>query len=236
MKVIDLTHTISEDMPLFPGTPTPKLTVKYTVESDSFREMEIALYSHTGTHLDTPAHVFCDGKTLEDYDVDQFCGPGLVLDVSHMAGEVITLQVFEKALQKSLTQRGSPGNNFPGDDDAAGNENLVSTIEYLLFYTGWDEKWGAGSYFTGAPVLSEEVARHLVTLKLKGVGIDALSVDPMEGNMLLAHEILLENEMIIVENLKNLGKLRDEDFEFYALPLKIHGGEGSPVRSLAKII
>lgn len=234
MKVIDLTQTISEDMPLFPGTPTPKLNVKYTVEADGFREMEIALYSHMGTHLDTPAHVFCDGKALADYDVDQFCGPGLALDFSRMSGKVITLENFEKALQESLSQRQSRSNNSVGDGTEK-NEKSFSTLEYLLFYTGWDKKWGSNSYLTGAPVLSEEVARHLTTLKLKGLGIDAISVDPMEGNMLVAHRILLENEIIIVENLKNLKELLGEDFEFYGLPLKIAGGEGSPIRGIAKI-
>lgn len=234
MKVIDLTQTISENMPLFPGTPAPKLTVKHTVENDGFREMEIALYSHSGTHLDTPAHVFRDGKALADYDVDQFCGPGLVLDFSHMPGEIITLEKFEEAVENSLSQLQTRYHHSTDAGDRK-NKNSLSTIDYLLFYTGWDEKWGQDSYYMGAPVLSEEVARRLITLKLKGVGIDAISVDPLEGNMLLAHRILLDNEIIIVENLKNLSKLRGEDFEFYGLPLKIAGGEGSPIRGIAKI-
>lgn len=234
MKIIDLTQTISEDMPLFPGTPAPKLKVKYTVESDGFREMEIALYSHTGTHLDTPAHVFRDGKALGDYDIDRFCGPGLALDFSRMSGEVITLEIFEKALQKGLSELQSRSNNSVGEGTEK-NEKSLSTPEYLLFYTGWDKKWGTDSYFTGAPVLSEEVALRLIGLKLKGVGIDAISVDPMEGNMLLAHRILLEKGIIIVENLKNLEQLVGEDFEFFGLPLKIPEGEGSPIRGIAKI-
>jgi len=234
MKIIDLTQTISEEMPLFPGTPAPKLTVKYTVEEDGFREMEVFLYSHTGTHLDTPAHVFYDGKALPDYDVDQFCGPGLVLDFSGMAGEVITLELFEKVLGNSLSQLQSPRSHSTSVGDKE-NEKFFSTIEYLLFYTGWDKKWGKDSYYTGAPVLSEEVARRLISLRLKGVGIDAISVDPMEGNMLLAHKILLENDIIIVENLKNLGELLGKEFEFYGLPMKFAEGEGSPIRGIAKI-
>lgn len=234
MDVLDLTQTISEDMPLFPGTPAPRLTVKYTVESDGFQEMEVAFYSHTGTHLDTPAHVFSDGKALEDYGVEQFCGQGLVLDFSRIAGEVITLKIFEQALQESLSKLKSHSSHSSGKEPKK-IERMYPPVEYLLFYTGWDKKWGTKSYFTGAPTLSEEVARRLTTLNLKGIGIDAISVDPMEGNMLLAHRILLEHELIIVENLKNLGKLLGNSFEFYGLPLKISGGEGSPIRGIAKI-
>ncbi len=231
MNVIDLTQTIAEDMPLFPGTPAPKLKVKYTVESDGFREMEIAFYSHTGTHLDTPAHVFREGKALEDYGVEQFLGQGLVLDFSGISEKVITLNIFEQALKQSLVSQRKDISH----GETMGNEKTFPPPEYLFFYTGWDKKWGTDSYFTGAPVLSEEVARRLIALELKGVGIDAISVDPMEGNMLLAHRILLEKGIIIVENLKNLGKLLGEDFEFYGLPLKIAGGEGSPIRGIAKI-
>ncbi len=234
MKVIDLTQTLTEDMPLFPGTPAPKLKVKYTVESDGFREMEIVFYSHTGTHLDTPAHVFRDGKNLEDYDVDRFLGQGLVLDFSRISGGEITLEIFEQELKQSLARLRRRRSSF-SHEGTSGDEKLLATIEYFLFYTGWDEKWGEESYFTGSPVLSEAVARRLTALNLKGVGIDAISVDPMEGNMLLAHRILLENELIIVENLKNLSVLVDQDFEFYGLPLKIRGGEGSPIRGIAKI-
>lgn len=223
MKVLDLTQTIMENMPLFPGTPPPNLEVKHTVESDGFREMKITFYSHTGTHLDTPAHVFPGGKNLEEYSVDQFCGQGLILDFSRIDTIEISLKIFEQALKKALSSLASK------------RKVAVEDIAYLFIYTGWEEKWGENSYFSGAPYLSEAVARRLTTLNLKGVGIDAFSVDPLEGNMLLAHRVLLEADIIIVENLKNLGVLVKEDFEFYGLPLKLRGGEGSPIRAIAKI-
>lgn len=214
MKFVDLTQTLAEDMPLFPGTPAPKLNVKHRVETDGFRELEMTLYSHTGTHLDTPAHVFAQGKTLEDYEVDQFSGAGFVLDCTRIPGEKITMEIFDQVRQK---------------------REFIEGVEYLFFYTGWDQKWGSKEYFKGSPSLSEDVANHLTTLNLKGIGIDALSVDSMTEDFLLAHRILLEKGVIIVENLKNLGELLDQDFEFYGFPLKIRGGEGAPIRGVAKI-
>lgn len=57
MKSSDLTHTISEDMPVFPGSETPKLTTKSTYEKDGFKETLLQMYSHVGTHMDPPAHI-----------------------------------------------------------------------------------------------------------------------------------------------------------------------------------
>ena len=63
MKIIDLTHTISEDMPVYPGTEPPVLKPANTYEKDGFRETLLSLYSHTGTHVDPPAHLFADRAT-----------------------------------------------------------------------------------------------------------------------------------------------------------------------------
>ena len=233
MKIVDLTQPLTAEMPVFPGTPPPKFNVKHTVESDGFREMEITMYSHTGTHLDTPAHVFLRGKKLEDYGADQFWGPGLVLDVSQRKQGKITLEVLQKALEKSLYR------DREGKKTITGEEVLSSggiPIDYLFFYTGWDQYWGDPSYVKGGPSLCEQAARKLTALELKGVGIDAPSVDPLEGDRLLAHRILLEKEILIVENLRNLKELLEQDFEFYGFPLKIQGGEGSPIRGIGKIL
>ena len=58
MKVIDLTHTIRENMPVYPGTEPPKLSPTSSYESDGFKETLLQMYTHTGTHMDPPAHIF----------------------------------------------------------------------------------------------------------------------------------------------------------------------------------
>lgn len=58
MKVIDLTHTIKENMPVYPGTDTPKLMPANTYEKDGFKETLMQMYTHTGTHMDPPAHLY----------------------------------------------------------------------------------------------------------------------------------------------------------------------------------
>lgn len=64
MKVIDLTHTISEAMPVYPGSEKPKLTTVNTYSKDGFKETLIQIYSHMGTHMDPPAHIFANQKNI----------------------------------------------------------------------------------------------------------------------------------------------------------------------------
>lgn len=80
MKVIDLTHTIRENMPVYPGTEPPKLSPTSSYESDGFKETLLQMYTHTGTHMDPPAHIFSGRTTLDEFPVEQFTGKALVID------------------------------------------------------------------------------------------------------------------------------------------------------------
>ena len=67
MKVLDLTHTIRAEMPVYPGTEPPELTTANTYAADGFQETLLRMYSHTGTHIDPPAHLFAGARTLDRY-------------------------------------------------------------------------------------------------------------------------------------------------------------------------
>mgnify|MGYP000072635484 CR=1 FL=1 len=85
MRVLDLTHTIREDMPVFPGADTPKLPPASTYEHDGFKETLMQMYTHTGTHMDPPAHLFADRTTLDAFPASQFIGRALVVDCRMLA-------------------------------------------------------------------------------------------------------------------------------------------------------
>ena len=80
MKMLDLTHCITPEMPVYPGTEPPRLTAACTMEKDGFRETLLEMYSHTGTHMDAPAHMLPNGRTLDDFPAETFAGRGFVLD------------------------------------------------------------------------------------------------------------------------------------------------------------
>ena len=82
--LIDLTHTIMPEMPMYPGSPAPALVPAAALDRDGYRETVLTLASHTGTHMDAPAHMLRDGASLESLPVSRFCGRAMVLDVSDL--------------------------------------------------------------------------------------------------------------------------------------------------------
>jgi len=209
MKVIDLTHTISPHMPVYPGTEPPVITAACSLEKDGFVERRITLYSHTGTHMDAPAHILQGAKTLD------------ALPVSHFTGRACAL---------ALTGLESPA---IGVGELEPYAELMDRVDFVLLHTGWGRFWGSGRYFEGYPVLTEEAARYLCGRSLKGVGVDAISVDPTPSEKLPVHRILLERDIVVVENLANLEALPEGVFRFACFPLKLQDADGSPVRAVA---
>ena len=93
MKVIDLTHTITEKMPVFPGTEQPQLITVNNYGENGFRETLLKITTHTGTHIDPPAHIYNGKATLDSLPPEQFIGKALVIDCrSIKPGGHITLQ------------------------------------------------------------------------------------------------------------------------------------------------
>ncbi len=205
MRIIDLTHTLEEEMPVFPGTEKPKLVCACIMERDGFREKLMTMYSHTGTHIDAPSHMIVDGKNLDDFAVHHFVGNAIVIDCTG----------YSRDIPLELLKRYD-----------------LSEVDFVLLKTGWDKKWGTEHYFKGFPALTEEAAEYLASLHLKGLGVDCISVDLMENNQFSIHKILLKENMVMIENLTNLEHL-EEVFTLHVLPLKIKAADGSPVRAIA---
>lgn len=213
-NIIDLTRTITPDMQVYPGTEQPKLKRANTIEKDGFAETLLEMYSHTGTHTDSPAHIFENGRSLDKFDLSELCGRAVMLDVRDIAeGGVIGVERLLEIRDK------------------------LSEARFLVLRTGFEERWGMDSYFGDFPVLSSEAAELLVKLGICGVGVDAISVDPV-GVPLSIHKILLGSGMVIVENLCNLDKVAEatkgENFELFVMPLKFEGADGAPTRVMAK--
>ncbi len=208
-RIIDLTRMMTEDMPVFPGMEQPSFKDVGTLERDGFREKLLSLYSHTGTHLDAPAHILTDGSTLDRLPMETFFGPGLVID---------------------LPQDG------PGPVETAALEPFASLLpgkDFVLLRTGWSGRWGSHGYFLDYPFLSPEAALWLTGFGLKGVGVDTASVDPVDSRELPIHHIFFEHGLVIAENLCGLEELPVTGFDFLCLPLKIAGSDGAPVRAAA---
>ena len=205
MKVYDLTHTIKNDMPVYPGTEQPQLTTACTIEEAGYRETLLHMFSHTGTHMDAPAHMLLDGAPLDSYDADKFTGTAVVVDCRGEAD--ISLPLLKRY-------------------DLDG-------VDFVLFCTGWDKKWGTPDYYEGFPCLTPDAAAYLATLSLKGVGEDSITLDPCGSVDFPNHLTLLRADFVNTENLTGLDALIGRRFTFVTLPLKFENSDGCSCRAIA---
>lgn len=209
MKIVDLTHVISSDMPFYPGTEQPNIERTYTYEKYGFREAKFTMLSHIGTHIDAPAHMLENGEHLDDLDIDHFIGSATMLDFSSLESDFIDMEMLKPF------------------------EDKLKKVEFVIINTGWSKYWGTGRYFEDFPALTEEAASWLSAFNLKGVGIDAISIDSIKSKSFSVHKTLLSKKIIIIENLTNLDLIDSEYFTLSVLPLKSKDADGSPVRAIA---
>lgn len=213
MKIIDLTHTMHGDMPVFPGTEKPIFLPANTIEKDGFKETKFSMYSHTGTHIDAPSHMLEGSNFLDELDISHFIGRAAILDFSNIKNKEIT------------------------KEDLLKYEKRLKDLDFVLLMTGWSKYWNSDKYFEDFPFLSEEAVDWLIGFNIKGIGIDAISIDDMKTTTFSIHYKLFENNMIVIENLTNLESINNEEsFIFSCLPLKYENADGSPVRAVAMLL
>ena len=211
MEVIDLTHEIRENMPVYPGTESPVFEPANSYEKDGFKETKISMYTHTGTHMDPPAHLFEGRTTLDHFPAEQFIGKALVIDCRDLGeGDAITMEHLRK---------------YSGICDEA---------DFLLFNLGWDKRWGREDYFGDYPCIDEEVLDYIINGDYKGIGFDVIGLDPIADENLTRHKkLFMDTDIVNIENLKNLEKCGNTLFWFSCFPLKISNSDGSPIRAIA---
>lgn len=211
MKVIDLTHTIRPDMPVYPGTEPPDFAPANSYEKDGFKETKLTMYTHTGTHMDPPAHLFAGRTTLDQFPAEQFIGKALVIRCDGLPeGGEITMDHLKKY------------------------GRLAEEADFLLFYLGWDRRWGSDAYFGDYPCIDREVLRHIKAGRYKGIGFDVIGLDPIDDAGLTRHrELFRDTDIVNIENLKNLDRCGEGLFWFSCFPLKLEHCDGSPIRAVA---
>ena len=211
MKVIDLTHTIKENMPVYPGTDTPKFIPANSYEKDGFKETLLQMYTHTGTHMDPPAHLFAGRTTLDQFPPEQFIGRALVINCRDLEeGKSISMEHIR----------------------AAGEQ--AERADFLLFNLGWDKRWGTDAYYGDYPCLDDDALEFVLAGHYKGIGFDVIGLDPIADQNLTRHKKLFrERDIVNIENLKNLDLCGGDLFWFSCFPLKLENCDGAPVRAVA---
>ncbi len=212
VKPIDLTLTISESIPSFPGSPKPQFISWSNLKEDGYNLELLFLSTHTGTHLDAPFHFVKNGMKIHQIPLNRLLGKAVLIKLEKTKNTKISktdITLFEKKNGK------------------------IPNSSSVFFYTGWQKNLKKDNYFTENPGLDISAAKYLVSKNINLVGIDSPSIDLRKDESFNVHHILLKNDILIVENLTNLNKILTKEFNFTILPLKLRDATGSPVRAIA---
>jgi len=206
MRIIDLTVSINNAM------PGVEITSARRLETDGWNATTLSLYSHCGTHMDAPRHFLPEGRTLDQQALDVVIGPAFVVNLAPaQPNQLITVDDL-----KSIADQVRPGSR-------------------LLFRTDWYKRYGTPEYRSELPRISVPLAQWLVESKVALIGVEPPSVADVNNMQELTevHQTLFRGNVVIVEGLAFLDEIMKPTVQFIALPMKISGGDGSPVRAIA---
>ena len=205
-RIIDLS------LPFRDGDAGVSIQPHATFAEKGYKTSDLALYSHAGTHLDAPEHWMEGGRTVDALDLQKCIGPATVIDLTHKP----------------------PDSQIMVDDLAMHAAQIVLGAR-LLLRTDWDLHADRDDYRTRFPRLSLSVAEWLAGRGVWLIGLETPSVASLTNRVELrdVHRALLSREVVIVESLANLRAITRRQVHFIALPLRLVGCDGSPVRAVA---
>lgn len=211
-KVHDLTATLETFMPVWPTSPLPTFEPVGFVARDGYLIERINCLTHTGTHLDAPAHFLEGTATVDAIAPSALVGTAAVLDVrADLQGTIIP----KAALEKHWPKGPSP--------------------EIVLLRSDWSrERAPTRKYLYEFPGLDVDGAEWLAGRGVKGVGTDTLGIDPYSNQKFEAHKVLLGKGIWLLEALDHLDALREgTSYTLVAAPLKIARASGAMARVFA---
>lgn len=207
-RFYDITRTMFSGMSVWPGdTPFTLEPTGVLAKGDTVNMTTITFSAHTGTHVDAPYHFTDDGQTLEQVDLTVYWGLAQVVTVSKEAGPLMP-------------------DDFTGHNLGQAPRLLVKSGSSAA-----DPRVFHHNYVYPGPKLAD----HLGQLGIVLYGADAPSMDASDSKTLDGHHALQRNGILILEGL-DLSAVPDGVYELAAFPLKVLGGDGSPVRAVLRTI
>lgn len=208
VRIVDLSHAYEDEMPLYPGLPTPSFRDIARVERDGYAMSDYHLLNHIGTHVDAPAHQIAGGATLDEIPLASLVTDAVTVDVSQREPGTVGWSELEPLL---------------GD---------LGEGEWLFLYSDNGRNWGSDDYWTGWTYPDAEASRELVQRGIVGIGFDGPSADPVDTETFDLHKVWLGAGRMILENLTNLDLLPARA-QVVVAPLKVRAANGAPARVLA---
>jgi kynurenine formamidase len=209
-RLVDLSHPMTESVPIYPGDPEPHIFTATTVAADGYNLSHVQIGTQTGTHIDAPFHFRDEGATVDRMPLELTVGLGVVVPVRGR-------EPFDEIVAADLEpfrERLAPG-------------------RIVLFATGWYARAGSASFFEH-PYLAAEVGAMLLEAGVRTIAIDALNADRTGGEEFPIHDMFADAGGFIAENLAGTDALTPGVDPLLVLaPLNLVGCDGGPVRALA---
>lgn len=208
MQIIDLSYQLNNKIPIYPGDPKVEIEIISKMETDGYQVSRIQFGTHSGTHIDLPAHFIKGGLTADKFNLEAFIGDAIVVNLPYLTNPNITVK------------------------NLAHLSELKDKI--LIINSGWSAKFNSEDFFTSHPQITLDAAQYLIQSGIKLIACDMPSVEQSEKDFPV-HKKFLEAGIPIVQMLCNLDKIENSKIQFIALPLKIKEGDGSPARAVGII-
>ena len=234
-RLVDLSHAFDRRTIYWPTARRFTLTKVAEGETEGgwfYAANNFAAAEHGGTHLDAPIHFARGGDTADEVPLRRLAGPAVNVDVraQSTADRDHLVSVADLTAWEARNGR-------------------IARRSIVLLRTGWERRWPDARRYLGTaergqaavadlhfPGLSEEAARWLVQERaVKAVGIDTASIDRGQSTQFEAHRVLGAADVPVFENVAGLGDLPADGFQVVALPMKIEGGSGGPLRAMAVV-
>ncbi|HEV8118044.1 MAG TPA: cyclase family protein [Thermoanaerobaculia bacterium] len=233
-KVVDLTHAFDEKTIYWPNSPSTfklqKLADGATEGGYYYRMNSFCAPEHGGTHLDAPSHFAKDGWTADQIPLGRLVARGVVIDVTKQAAADLDYRLTAADLRAWEAKHGA-----------------VAAGSIVLLRTGWGSRWPDRKKYLGDdtpgetsnlhfPSFGKESAEILVReRKVAAMGLDTASIDYGPSKDFIVHQIANGANVPGLENLANLDQVPETGAWIVALPMKIAGGSGGPLRAIALI-
>jgi kynurenine formamidase len=225
--VIDLTHTVSGNIPTYEPGESAAYRVKTvaTIEKDGYFAREISLGEHFGTHIDAPAHFARGSWTVDQIPEERLVAPLVVIDITKKVGNDSDYRLSVEDIAHWEETNGQ-----------------IPQGSVVMASTGWDSRWKLSDRYRSAdakgvmhfPGYSLDAAKFLVEARgVLGLGIDTLSIDYGPSKSFEVHHYTLTHGIYHIENVANLERTPPGGAIAVVAPMKLKGGSGGPVRVMA---
>lgn len=232
-RVVDLSYAFDESTVYWPTAEGFKLETDFEGVTDKGYFYSAYRYSaaeHGGTHLDSPVH-FAKGRlSVDQLPLDQLIGPAVVVDVTSKCANNPDYLVSVADFQEWERKNGKLANGVIVLLRTGFGKYYPDKKKYL----GTDERGADAVPKLHFPGLDPEAARWLTQNRsIKAIGLDTASIDRGQSTLFESHRTLFDKNIPAFENVANMDQLPVKGFSVIALPMKIKGGSGGPLRIIA---